>query len=112
MKTRIEKDCLGEIEVDSTKYWKSQTQRSLENFNIGKELMPVSSIKSFALLKKACALANFHFNKITDEQCTAIVTICEKIQNGLYMDQFPLHVWQTGSGTQTNMNLNEVISML
>lgn len=112
MKTRIEKDCLGEIEVDSTKYWKSQTQRSLENFKIGKELMPVSIIKSFALLKKACALANFHFNKITDEQCAAIVTICEKIQNGLYMDQFPLHVWQTGSGTQTNMNLNEVISML
>ena len=112
MKTRIEKDCLGEIEVDSTKYWKSQTQRSLENFKIGKELMPVSIIKSFALLKKACALANFHFNKITDEQCDAIVTICEKIQNGLYMDQFPLHVWQTGSGTQTNMNLNEVISML
>ena len=112
MKTRIEKDCLGEIEVDSTKYWKSQTQRSLENFKIGKELMPVSIIKSFALLKKACALANFHFNKITDEQCDAIVTICEKIQNGLYMYQFPLHVWQTGSGTQTNMNLNEVISML
>lgn len=112
MKTRIERDCLGEVKVDASKYWKSQTQRSLENFKIGNELMPVSIIKSFALLKESCALANFHFNKITKEQCDAIVYVCQQIQNGNYLDQFPLHVWQTGSGTQSNMNLNEVISMI
>ncbi|MDD7280729.1 class II fumarate hydratase [Floccifex sp.] len=112
MSTRIEKDCLGEIEVDDSKYWKSQTQRSLENFKIGTETMPVSIIKSFALLKESCASANHHFNKITEEQCDAIVHVCQEIQNGNYLDQFPLRVWQTGSGTQTNMNLNEVISMI
>lgn len=113
MKTyRIEKDCLGEIQVDSSKYWKSQTQRSLENFKIGKEIMPESMIHSFAILKEACALANLHFHKINQEQCDAIVHICQEIENGNYLDQFPLHVWQTGSGTQTNMNANEVISML
>lgn len=113
MKTyRIEKDCLGEIKVDSSKYWKSQTQRSLENFKIGKEIIPESMIHSFAILKEACALANLHFHKIDQQQCDAIVHICQEIENEKYLDQFPLHVWQTGSGTQTNMNANEVISML
>ena len=92
---RIEEDCLGQIKVEADKYWKSQTQRSLENFKIGQELMPASLIHSFAILKEACAKANLHFNKITEKQCEAIVEIC-----------------QTGSGTQTNMNANEVISML
>lgn len=109
---RIEHDCLGEIKVESDKYWKSQTQRSLENFKIGQEIMPKSIIHSFAILKEACAKANFSFSKITKEQCDAICEICQRIENNEYLDQFPLHVWQTGSGTQTNMNVNEVISML
>ena len=109
---RIEEDCLGQIKVEADKYWKSQTQRSLENFRIGQELMPASLIHSFAILKEACAKANHHFNKIDDKQCKAIVEVCQKIEDGQYLDQFPLHVWQTGSGTQTNMNANEVISML
>ena len=107
---RIEEDCLGQIKVEADKYWKSQTQRSLENFKIGQELMPASLIHSFAILKEACAKANLHFNKITEKQCEAIVEICQRIENGHYLDQFPLHVWQTGSGTQTNMNANEVIA--
>lgn len=109
---RIEHDCLGEIKVESDKYWKSQTQRSLENFKIGQEIMPKSIIHSFAILKEACAKANLTFSKITKEQCDAICEVCQKIENNEYLDQFPLHVWQTGSGTQTNMNVNEVISML
>ena len=109
---RIEEDCLGQIKVKADKYWKSQTQRSLENFKIGQELMPKSLIHSFAILKEACAKANLHFNKISEKQCEAIVKVCQNIEDGQYLDQFPLHVWQTGSGTQTNMNANEVISML
>ena len=109
---RIEEDCLGQVQVEADKYWKSQTQRSLENFKIGKEIMPTSLIHSFAILKEACAKANLHFNKISKKQCEAIVEVCQKIEDGQYLDQFPLHVWQTGSGTQTNMNANEVISML
>lgn len=109
---RLEEDCLGTIEVPSDKYWKSQTQRSLENFKIGKELMPKSIIKSFALLKSACAQANFEFSKITQEQAITIEKVCDEIYQGKYDDQFPLKVWQTGSGTQTNMNVNEVISMI
>ena len=107
---RIEEDCLGQIKVKADKYWKSQTQRSLENFKIGQELMPKSLIHSFAILKEACAKANLHFNKISEKQCEAIVKVCQNIEDGQYLDQFPLHVWQTGSGTQTNMNANEVIA--
>lgn len=109
---RIESDCLGEVQVESDKYWKSQTQRSLENFKIGTEKMPHELIKAFAILKEACAKANFHFNKIDQMQLDAICYVCDQILAGNYMDQFPLSVWQTGSGTQTNMNLNEVISMI
>ena len=75
-KTRLEHDVLGYVEVEADKYWKSQTQRSLQNFNIGKELMPESIIKSFAILKEACALTNKQFDLITDEQCKAIVDVC------------------------------------
>ncbi len=109
---RIEHDVLGEVKVPADKFWKSQTQRSLENFNIGQEIMPQSIIISFAILKKACAQTNFDYKKITKEQKDAIVHVCDEIIKGNYFDQFPLHVWQTGSGTQTNMNANEVISML
>ncbi len=112
MKTRIEKDVLGTIEVPDDKYWKSQTQRSLENFNIGIETMPISLIKSFMILKKACSQSNLYFKKISEEQCRAISYVCDAVLDDQYLDQFPLHVWQTGSGTQTNMNVNEVISMI
>ncbi|MBP3851066.1 MAG: class II fumarate hydratase [Erysipelotrichaceae bacterium] len=109
---RIEKDVLGEVPVPADKYWKSQTQRSLENFKIGYETMPESIIQSFAILKEACARSNLYYKKINDQQCQAIIHVCQMIRQGKYMDQFPLKVWQTGSGTQTNMNVNEVISML
>lgn len=109
---RIEEDVLGAVKVPADKYWKSQTQRSLENFPIGHETMPESLIHAFALLKEACALANLSYQKITPRQCEAITHVCEQILQNQYMDQFPLHIWQTGSGTQTNMNLNEVITTL
>lgn len=111
-KYRIEEDCLGQVQVEADKYWKSQTQRSIENFKIGYETMPESMIVSFAILKSACAKANLHFNKITQEQCKHIMKVCKEIEEKKHMDQFPLKVWQTGSGTQTNMNVNEVISMM
>ena len=109
---RIEEDVLGKVKVPADKFWKSQTQRSLENFPIGIETMPQSILNAFALLKEACAIANLSYQKITQEQCDAIEHVCEKILDGQYNDQFPLHVWQTGSGTQTNMNFNEVITTL
>ena len=84
---RIEEDCLGQIKVKADKYWKSQTQRSLENFKIGQELMPKSLIHSFAILKEACAKANLHFNKISEKQCEAIVKVCQNIEDGQYLDQ-------------------------
>lgn len=112
MNYRIEEDCLGQVKVPADKYWKSQTQRSLTNFNIGDELMPKSIIHSFAILKSACAKTNNHFKKITDKQYKAIQHVCDEIEKGNYINQFPLHVWQTGSGTQSNMNVNEVISMI
>lgn len=109
---RIEEDCLGQIKVESDKYWKSQTQRSVENFKIGYEKMPEAIIQSFAILKKACAQTNLHFNKISKEQSDAITQVCDEIKNKEHMEQFPLKVWQTGSGTQTNMNVNEVVAMM
>lgn len=109
---RIEEDVLGKVKVPADKYWKSQTQRSLENFPIGKETMPKSLLYAFSLLKEACARANASYGKITQEQCDAICHVCQQIQGGQYLDQFPLHIWQTGSGTQTNMNFNEVITTL
>ena len=109
-KYRIEKDVLGEMKVEADKYWKAQTQRSIENFKIGIERMPESIIQSFILLKEACAKANADFDKLTKEKAEAIVSVCNEIEQGAYKDQFPLRVWQTGSGTQSNMNVNEVIS--
>lgn len=107
---RIEHDVLGEVKVPADACWMSQTQRSLENFRIGQEKMPASLIRAFALLKMACAIANYDEKKITLEQKEAIIEVCQAILAGEYADQFPLSVWQTGSGTQTNMNVNEVIS--
>lgn len=110
MEFRIEKDTMGEIEVPSNKMWKAQTQRSLENFKIGQEKMPIEVIHAFAILKRSAALVNNKLNKLNDKKTKAIVAIADEILAGELNDQFPLVVWQTGSGTQSNMNVNEVIS--
>ncbi|MBQ2274190.1 MAG: class II fumarate hydratase [Clostridia bacterium] len=110
MEYRIEKDSIGEIEVPAENFWGAQTERSRINFQIGKEKMPSEIIAAFAKLKSACAKANFDFDKISKKQCDAIVDVCKEIENGTLAGEFPLVVWQTGSGTQTNMNVNEVIA--
>ena len=113
-KFRIEKDSMGEILVPNDKIWGAQTQRSLENFKIGNNLMPREQIEALIILKRACAIANAKIlpHKMTREMADAIVSASDKILGGGYEDQFPLSVWQTGSGTQTNMNVNEVIANL
>ena len=110
MKTRKEKDTLGDIEVPIDKYWGAQTQRSLINFDIGFEKMPWEIIESFAVLKMAAAETNHELGVLNKEKMEVIATVCEEILDGKLVDHFPLVVWQTGSGTQTNMNVNEVIS--
>lgn len=109
MEYRIEHDVLGEVQVPADACWMAQTQRSLENFKIGVEKMPPALIDAFAMLKMACAIVNERKSKITKEQKEAIVSVCQTILSGSLYDQFPLAIWQTGSGTQTNMNVNEVI---
>jgi len=107
---RIEKDSLGEVKVPADRLWGAQTQRSLEHFSIGKDLIPREMIAAYAILKKAAANAN-HVSKRLDDQChKLIVQVCDEILAGQHHDMFPLHVWMTGSGTQFNMNVNEVIS--
>lgn len=112
MEYRIEKDTMGEVRVPIEKYWGAQTQRSLENFKIGNEgdRMPKEIIYAFAYLKKAAALVNFELGKLSEEKALLIAQVCDEILEGKLDDQFPLVVWQTGSGTQSNMNLNEVIA--
>ncbi len=110
MKKRIEKDTLGSLEVPHDKYWGAQTQRSLHNFDIGFEKMPWEIIESFAVLKMAAAESNFDLGVIEKEKMELISRVCGEILDGELIDHFPLSVWQTGSGTQTNMNLNEVIA--
>ena len=107
---RIEKDTLGEVRVPDDHYWGAQTERSFENFRIGTETMPKEIIEAFALLKQACAEANHGFGRMDDEKYRAIVETCDRILAGEFPDEFPLKVWQTGSGTQSNMNVNEVIA--
>jgi fumarate hydratase class II len=110
MAVRIEKDTMGPVEVPADKYWGAQTQRSVNNFKIGGQLMPVEIIYAFAYLKKAAALVNLDLGVLSEEKARLIAAVCDEILNGKLDDQFPLVVWQTGSGTQSNMNLNEVIS--
>lgn len=110
MEYRTESDSMGEIKVPAEAYWGAQTQRSLENFRIGTEKFTPEIIRAFAVLKKGAAMANRETGKLSDEKTEAIVQACDEIIAGKMADQFPLAVWQTGSGTQTNMNLNEVIS--
>ncbi|MFP4366319.1 MAG: class II fumarate hydratase [Bacteroidales bacterium] len=107
---RIEHDTMGPVEVPEDKYWGPQTQRSLNNFKIGNRKMPVEIIRAFAILKKAAALTNYELGALSDEKAAIISKVCDEITEGKLDDQFPLVVWQTGSGTQTNMNVNEVIS--
>ena len=108
--TRIESDALGNIEVPADKLWGAQTQRSLKYFSIDRELMPREMITAYAVLKKACANANFSGKRLPAEIHKLIVQACDEILGGKHHDMFPLHVWMTGSGTQFNMNVNEVIS--
>jgi fumarate hydratase, class II len=112
MDFRIEKDTMGPVNVPADKYWGAQTQRSKENFTIGGEAMkmPIEVIKAFAILKKAAAQTNLELGVLSPEKSDIIGKVCEEILEGQHDDEFPLVVWQTGSGTQTNMNLNEVIA--
>ena len=110
MKYRIETDSFGEIKVEDRFYFGAQTQRSLENFKIGTELMPKPLIRSLALLKKAAAITNQHLRALKPELADSIIAAADSVIDGEFDDHFPLIVWQTGSGTQTNMNMNEVIA--
>ncbi|RAP77327.1 class II fumarate hydratase [Paenibacillus montanisoli] len=107
---RIEKDSMGEIEVESHRLWGAQTQRSLQNFKIGTEKMPRELITAFAYLKKAAATVNGKLGKLDSKKAEAIAEAADEIIAGKWKDEFPLAVWQTGSGTQSNMNVNEVIA--
>src|SRR5690349_16503602 len=107
---RKETDSLGIVEVPADKLWGAQTQRSLEHFSIGKDLIPREMITAYAILKKAAAVANHASKRLEDQQYRLIVQTCDEILEGKHHDMFPLHVWMTGSGTQFNMNVNEVIS--
>src|SRR5215472_4060842 len=107
---RKEADSLGVVEVPADKLWGAQTQRSLEHFSIGKDLIPREMITAYAILKKAAAAANHAGKRLGDQEYTLITQACDEILAGRHHDMFPLHVWMTGSGTQFNMNVNEVIS--
>ncbi len=107
---RIENDSMGEVKVPKDKLWGAQTQRSLEHFSISCELIPREMINAYAILKKGSALVNFEAGRLSDDIKNFIVTACDEIMDGGHADMFPLHVWMTGSGTQFNMNVNEVIA--
>ena len=110
IRTRIESDSMGKIEVPADVYWGAQTQRSLLHFDIGRDTMPPELIHAFGLLKKACALVNQDLGKLSADKAHLIVQAANEVIDGKLDDQFPLRIWQTGSGTQTNMNVNEVIA--
>jgi fumarate hydratase, class II len=110
MEYRIERDTLGEIQVLTDKLWGAQTQRSLENFAIGTETMPQEVIRAFAIIKKSAAIVNNNIGKLEKEKAEAIIVAADEILQGKLNEHFPLKVWQTGSGTQSNMNVNEVIA--
>jgi len=110
MEFRVEKDTMGEVRVPADKFWAAQTQRSLQNFEIGHETMPIEVIRAYAILKKAAAITNSKAGKLDQIKADAIGDVADQILAGDLDDQFPLVVWQTGSGTQSNMNVNEVIA--
>src|ERR1700734_593856 len=107
---RTETDSLGKVEVPADKLWGAQTQRSLEHFSIGRDLIPQEMITAYAILKKGAANANHKGKRLDDRTHGLIVQACDEILAGQHHDMFPLHVWMTGSGTQFNMNVNEGIS--
>src|SRR6201997_1340567 len=107
---RIESDSMGKIEVPANVYWGAQTQRSLLHFNIGRDTMPPELIRAFGILKKAAALVNQDLGKLPTEKARLIAEAADEVIAGKLNEHFPLRIWQTGSGTQTNMNVNEVIS--
>src|SRR6202140_2919980 len=107
---RKETDSLGEVDVAADKLWGAQTLRSLEHFSIGKDLIPREMITAYATLKKAAANANFAGKRLDTQRHALILKVCDEILAGQHQDMFPLHVWMTGSGTQFNMNVNEVVS--
>src|SRR5437899_8198359 len=107
---RMETDSMGPIDVPADVYWGAQTARSLEHFNIGRDIMPPELIRAFGILKKACAMVNQELGKLPGDKARLILQACDEIISGTLNDEFPLRIWQTGSGTQTNMNANEVIS--
>lgn len=107
---RTESDTMGEIEVPAEKYWGAQTARSLIHFDIGRDLMPPEIIRAFGILKKAAALTNHHLGKLPEDKTKLIVQAADEVIAGKLHEHFPLHIWQTGSGTQSNMNVNEVIA--
>ena len=110
MEYRIEHDSMGEVQVPADRYWGAQTQRSFENFKIGTEKIPMEIIHAFAILKKGAAMANHRLGKLDDKRFKLISQVCDEILDGKLDGHFPLAVWQTGSGTQSNMNVNEVIA--
>ena len=110
VETRIETDSMGEIEVRADVYWGAQTQRSLHHFNIGFDIMPREMIRALGVLKKACAIVNCDLGKLSEDKRDLIIQAADEVIEGKLDNHFPLRVWQTGSGTQTNMNSNEVIS--
>src|SRR6476646_9761471 len=107
---RIEADSLGRVEVPAEKLWGAQTQRSLQHFSIGQDLIPREMIAAYAVIKRAAATVNHVGGRLPDQAYTLITRVCDEILAGKHRDMFPLHVWMTGSGTQFNMNVNEVIS--
>ena len=110
METRTEYDSMGPVEVDARRIYGPQTQRSFNNFKIGDHRIPIEQIKALALVKKACALTNAKCGAVTEEKAKLIAQVVDEIVEGKWNDEFPLTVFQTGSGTQTNMNVNEVIA--
>ncbi|HXB13147.1 MAG TPA: class II fumarate hydratase [Bacteroidia bacterium] len=110
MEFRTEKDTMGPVQIPAEKYWGAQTERSRNNFKIGGHKMPIEVIYAFAVLKKAAALTNFDLKVLPKEKCDIICKVCDEILAGKLDDEFPLVVWQTGSGTQSNMNVNEVVA--
>ena len=111
-KTRIEHDSIGKIAVSKQHLWGAQTQRTLKNFKIGNNIMPIEIIHALTMIKLSCAKVNLKQKLISNKISAAIVSASKNVLSGKYDNQFPLTVWQTGSGTQTNMNVNEVIANL
>ena len=107
---KVESDSMGEVRIPADKLWGAQTQRSLEHFSIGHDLMPREMITAYAILKRCVAAANHAGGRLDGEACELITRVCDEILAGEHQDMFPVHVWMTGSGTQFNMNVNEAVS--